>query len=252
MINNNELLELENYIINLEHPTIFLFNLLKYNVDDKTVNYIIRIFLKYHYNYACENNIASIFIFENEYEQTIKIFTDFYNLIKQKTVLLIVIHDWNKYYDDNEFWNLELTEQILYLEKKKHYFNSIFDCANGGLPFYYKLSQLLNNEYRYEIIDNIVERLLLILNIFNRKVFNHLAIPLIMVSDFYNLPNKQIIKYLSTIYTKFTKVFNNMICILKEYCFISDVLKLLYSPIITDEIIIDKEIESAQDLELFC
>jgi hypothetical protein len=253
MINNNELLELENYIINLEHPTIFLFNLLKYNIDDQTTSYIIRIFLKHHSNYACENNIASVFIYENEYPLTIKIFTDFYNLIKQKIILLMVIQKWLIYYDNNTFWDLELNNQITFLKEKKHYFNSIFDCANGGFPFYNKIMGLLNNEYREEILYNIEERLLLILNIFNKKIFNHLEIPLILVSDFYNLSSTQIIKYLNIIYVRLNKVLDNMIYILEEYSFIYIRLQLLYNPII-NEIKNDSDIDSdiASDIELFC
>ena len=93
---------LENYIINLKYPTIFLFKLLKYNIDDITSSYIIRIFLKHHYNYACQNNIASIFL-NDDYPHTINIFIDFYSLMKQKTILLMVIHKWVEQYENKDF-----------------------------------------------------------------------------------------------------------------------------------------------------
>ena len=248
MINNSELLELEKYIINLKYPTIFLFKLLKYNVDDITSSYIVRIFLKHHYNYACSNNIASIFN-NNEYPETIKIFENFYNLIKNKTILLLTIISFVEEYDNKDFWDMQLNDQILFLKKTKHYFNSVFDCANGGLPFYYRINLLLNNMYRDEMMINIEERLLIILGIFDKKIFTYLEIPLIHVSDFYNLSSKDIIQYLSIIFTKFTKLLNNMINLFQEYYFVSDRLILLYSPIINEE---SSESEVEEDIELFC
>jgi len=237
---------LENYIINLKYPTIFLFKLLKYNIDDITSSYIIRIFLKHHYNYACQNNIASIFL-NDDYPHTINILIDFYNLIKQKTILLMVIQKWVEQYDNEDFWNLELNQQIVFLKQMQHYFKSIFDCANGGLPFYYKINILLNNMYKDEIMQDIESRLLLILKIFDKKIFDYLKIPLILVSDFYKLKSIEIIKYLSILYTKFTTLLNNTINLFQEYNFIADKLNLLYSPNLFD---IDSD--NFDDIELFC
>lgn len=248
MINNFELQELEKYIISLKYPTIFLFKLLKYNIDDITSSYILRIFLKHHYNYACSNNIASIFN-STEYPDTIKIFENFYNLIKNKTILLLTIQKFVEEYDNKDFWDMQLNDQILFLKKTKHYFNSVFDCANGGLPFYYRINLLLNNMYRDEMMINIEERLLIILGIFDKKIFTYLEILLIHVSDFYNLSSKDIIQYLSIIFTKFTKLLNNMINLFQEYYFVSDRLILLYNPIINEE---SSESEVEEDIELFC
>ena len=237
---------LENYIINLKYPTIFLFKLLKYNIDDITSSYIIRIFLKHHYNYACQNNIASIFL-NDDYPHTINIFIDFYSLMKQKTILLMVIQKWVEQYENKDFWDLELKNQIVFLKQTQHYFKSIFYCANGGLPFYYKINILLNNMYKDEIMQDIESRLLLILKIFDKKIFNYLGIPLILVSDFYELKSIEIIKYLSTLYTKFTTLLNNTINLFQEYTFIADKLNLLYSPDLFD---IDSD--NFDDIELFC
>jgi len=250
MINNNDLLELEKYIICLEYPTIFLFKLLKYNIDDITISYIIRVFLKHHYDYACSNNIASIFL-NTMYSQTIKIFENFYNLIKNRTILLSTIRTFASEYDNIEFWNMDLNQQIIFLKKTKHYFNSIFDCANGGLPFYYRIFSLLNNIYRDEMMQNIEERLLSILRIFDKKIFNYIEIPLIHVYDFYALSPKDTINYLSIIYNKFTKLLNNIINLFHEYHFINDRLILLYNPIINES---DPNIDSISEDEiiLFC
>jgi hypothetical protein len=248
MINNSELLELEKYIINLKHPTIFLFKLLKYNVDDITSSYIVRIFLKYHSIYACQYNIATIFN-NTEYPHTINILIDFYNLIKQKTILLMVVQKWVEQYDNKNFWDIDLNQQILFLKQMQHYFKSIFDCANGGLPFYYRVFSLLNNMYKAEMMQNIEERLLLVLGVFDKKIFTYLDIPLIHVSEFYELSPKDIIQYLSTIYTKFTKLVNNVINIFQVYRFINDRLILLYNPIINENS--DSETTS-DDIELFC
>jgi hypothetical protein len=167
--------------------------------------------------------------------------------MKQKTILLMVIHKWVEQYENKDFWDLELKNQIVFLKQTQHYFKSIFDCANGGLPFYYKINILLNNMYKDEIMQDIESRLLLILKIFDKKIFNYLGIPLILVSDFYELKSIEIIKYLSTLYTKFTTLLNNTINLFQEYNFIADKLNLLYSPELFD---IDSD--NFDDIELFC
>jgi hypothetical protein len=239
-----EYLTMENLIIELEYPTVFLFKLLKYGVDDNTMDKIIRIFLKHHSEYAISNNIASIFIHEDEYLLTIYTLKNFYNLIKHKTVLLIIIQKWAEEYQNKEFWDMNLNQQIIFLKATNHYFNSIFDCANGGLPFYYKLFPLLNNKYKDEMMKNIEERLLLVLHLFDKKIFNHLEIPLINVSDFYELSAKDTINYLASIYTKFNKLLNNMINLFKEYHSINENLTDLYCPINEDF--------DLDDINLFC
>jgi hypothetical protein len=237
---------METLIIGLEYPTIFLFKLLKYGVDDNTMDKIIRIFLKHHSEYAISNNIATIFIYEDEYLLTIETLKTFYNLIKQKTILLIIIQKWAEEYQNEEFWNMDLKEMIIFLKGSKHQFNSIFDCANGGLPFYYKLYPLLNNQYKDEIMNNIEERLLLVLHLFDKKIFNHLEIPLIRVSDFYELSAKDTINYLASIYTKFNKLLNNMINLFQEYHSINENLTALYFNV--------NEVEDCDldDIDLFC
>jgi hypothetical protein len=96
-------------------------------------------------------------------------------------------------------------------------------------------------------MQDIESRLLLILKIFDKKIFNYLGIPLILVSDFYELKSIEIIKYLSTLYTKFTTLLNNTINLFQEYTFIADKLNLLYSPDLFD---IDSD--NFDDIELFC
>jgi hypothetical protein len=79
------------------------------------------------------------------------------NTNKWKRYKLIIIQKWAEEYQNTEFWELKLNQQSIFLKATNHYFNSIFDCANGGLPFYYKLYPLLNNKTIFDSLLRMCE-----------------------------------------------------------------------------------------------
>ena len=87
-----------------------------------------------------------------------------------------------------------------------------------------------NNCYKKEIIDDIVNRLNYILEIFDTNIFVSLDIPLITLSDFYNLSNEDILKYIVDIYNKFSELLNQTIKVLNSYNLICIQINNLINP----------------------
>jgi hypothetical protein len=92
-----------------------------------------------------------------------------------------------------------------YLAEYINLLNSIFD-KNINI-FICRLKELLDTDYKYEMIDDLIQRLLLIRNNFGLKLLKSMNVKLITVSEIYTLSNDKIIKYISEIYNKI----NNLI-----------------------------------------
>jgi hypothetical protein len=127
---------------------------------------------------------------------------------------------------------MKTSAQLDYLAHAKERFLSIYDCAKGGIPFHYKLAQLFKDAkyYRPEILNNIIERLMYVLDIFGKNVFISLDIPLITVKDFCELCDEYILKYIILIYEKFNELLNQTIKLFDSYNLICIQLHNLINP----------------------
>jgi len=233
MENTIDLVKLNDKIKTLSHPFIFLFLIITFKDDigDNILSIMVRLFLKYHKNIGLE---ISIF-FENELDNfplTYNIISKFYILSKKRILLLELINDWSNVYDNKYFNNLCLTDQIIYIKNKQNFFKSIFDCSYDGIPFYCKFNNFYETEYKYEILKEIEQRLLLILNIFNVNIFKSVGIPLMYVYDFYNLSFNEIMNYLSNIYNTFSRLLNDTLTIFISYEYINSELYHLLNPLL--------------------
>ena len=127
---------------------------------------------------------------------------------------------------------MQTMSQLDYLTNTKERFLSIYDCSKGGIPFHYKLAQLFK-EGKYnknEIINDIINRLLLVLSIFGKNVFISLQIPLITIKDFYELTEENILKYIIVIFEKFNELLNQTIKLFDSYNLVCIQLHNLISP----------------------
>jgi hypothetical protein len=190
----------------------------------------------------------------NNYEITTQTIIKLYSLIKQKKQTINTLEKWYNEYNNPEFWVLDINNQIEYLVNKRTYFKAIFECSNGGFPFYLKLLPILENKlYKEEIMTEIVKRLLLIINIFSENIFTIVNIPLIKVSEFYEMSNIRIVNYLALIFNKLSIVLNRTLELFIKFKIISEQLNELLNPFLYN--IEEKEIQSdtdLDDLELFC
>ena len=246
-----------NEISQIKYPLVFLFKLISYNneIDDINFSIILRIFLKYHTNIGTNYNLKNLFISELKYKHlTWTVLNDFYKLMNKKISLVITLKKWYDVFDNKKFWKLSLNEQIDFLINTKNYFLSLYDCSKGGIPLHYKVGSILknNNINRNIIIDDLIERLISILNIFGSKLFLTLGIPLLRIDEFVKLSNENIIKYIIIIFDKFNELLNQTMKLFDSYNLVCIKLNNLYNPLIINinTINIDSETE-LDDIKIY-
>ncbi len=242
----------------IKYPSIFLFSLIahKNDLEDYELSILLRIFMKYHSNYMMEINVKKLFANEiNQYSLSWCALCDFYKIIGKKIPLVFVLKKFNAVYLNQDFWKMGVSNQLDFLSNTKERFLSIYDCSRGGMPFHYKLAQLFkDNKYdKKEIMENIMKRLLAILEIFGTSVFISMEIPLITVKDFLELSDENILKYIIVIYEKFTELLNQTIKLFDSYNLICIQMHNLTTPsfIKVNSSHIDSETED-EDIKLFC
>ena len=254
--NNVNIPKLYDEISKIKNPAIFLFSLISYKneIHDYNFSIILRIFIKFHSNFMLDYNIKNLFANElDKYSLSWCVLVDFYKILAKKIPLVFVLKKWHTIYDNDIFWKMPLYNQIDYLSNIKDRFLSIYDCSRGGVPFHYKLAQIfkIGNYCKKEIINNIIDRIFYILDIFGKSVFTSLDIPLILIYDFYNLSNENILKYIIIIYDKFNELLNQTIKLFDSYNLICIQLNNLINPsfITIKSIQIDSETED-DDIKL--
>lgn len=201
----NELVDLQfNYILNHDNLS-----------DDYNE---LKVFLKENINYIINNNIIELYEpFKDD--NILIILKTFYTLLSLKINIIFKLKKWKEIYINDFFWNLSLKEQIEFMIQLKNYFLSIYDCSNGGSNFNIKLMLIFNKDnYNYkQIMNDIEDRLIRILDLFGPKIFEILKIPLIRVSEFYQLDNNQILKYLKVIFIEINKLLDENIELFNQF-----------------------------------
>jgi len=222
-------------IQNIKYPYFFLFYLLTYKseISDYNFSLILRLFLKNHIDIALTTNLKIIFYDDIcDYTISCNVLDKFYKLINTKLILIFTIKKWHNIYNNTLFWELNINDKIDYILNLKLQFLAIYDCSKGGTPFHLKLNNLLrsNNPSRYEIVENIKDRLLLIIKLFNLNFFKLLNIPLIKISDFYNLDSNYLIQYLTIIFQKFIKLLNETLLLFEKFNIVCNNINNLLNP----------------------
>ena len=241
----------------INNPVVFLFNLITHReeIEDQNLSICLRLFIKHHSIVVLEYNWKQIFLNELKlFPKSWDILKDFYKLIDKKLALVFILKKWHSVYINDFFWGITICDQIDFLQQTKERFMSIYDCSRGGLAYHYKLSSYLKNElFRYGILEDSIQRLKIILEMFGHKIFQSLDIPLIQVKDFLKLTDDNIIKYFVVIYDKFTELLNQTIKLFDSYNLVCIQLNNLINPIIIkiNSITIDSETEE-ENIKMFC
>jgi hypothetical protein len=195
--------EIENKIKILKYPLIFiryLTNNLNYFTDHE-ISVVLRLIFKHHFDLCYSLPLYQLEKYFQNYEISKSVIIDFYSIMRQQYKLYAKIYKWYLIYDNKEFWQLNIENQINEIKNIKHKFSAIFDCSSGGVPLFVKASQLLKNDKSKDIIkDEIKNRLILSVKFFGIKFFNTVGIPLISCEEFDELSNDKIIKYVSLVY----------------------------------------------------
>ena len=234
--------------INIKNPYVFIFKLISYieDIDDYDLSIILRLYLKNNINLAINHNLKKMLMEElilYNKKSSLQFINKFYNFISIKYVLIKLINKLYLYHKKNKdinvillskkLWNLSINDQIEYIENVKLQFLAIFDCSKGGILYHHKLRNFNknNNPSFHIIMENIKERLLLLLKLFGINLFKELNIPLIKNSDFYNKNILFYIKYFELIFQKFYKFINETLFIFENYNIISNKIINLLNPI---------------------
>lgn len=251
-------MELDKVKINIskvKFPVLFLLRLItfKNEIGDNDLSIILRIFLNYHTETALIINLKELFQDElYDYNMSWEVLDNFYQCMDKKIKLIMVLQKWHRLYNNKKFWKLNLTQQIQFLYNTKHVFRSVFDCAKGGTPFYFKLINMFNDTKteKNELKNNIIERLSVILKMFGPKVFMSLGIPLITVTEFYDLSNEHIFKYLVTVYKEFNSLLDQTIGLFETYKLVVDQLNSLLNPVTININTVKMELDIGSFIEL--
>jgi hypothetical protein len=244
-------------ISQIKNPLVFLFKLISYinEIDDINFSIILRIYLKYHTNIGTNYNLKNLFISELKNKHLSRtVLNDFYKLMNKKNSLAITLKKWHDIFENKKFWKLSLNEQIDFLINTRNYFLSLYDCSKGGIPLHYKVGSILKNHKidRNIVMDDLIDRLVKILNIFGSKIFLTLGIPLLRVNEFIALSDENIIKYIIVIFNEINELLNQTLKLFDSYNLICIKLNNLYNPLIINinAINIDSETE-LDDIKLF-
>ena len=188
-------------MIIIKNPLIFLYKIKhKFKFTNNQLEIVLGYFIEKNIEVAVYNDIREII---NNYE--INTVNKFYKLLKCRNKLEKKFYKLSYYYNDELFWKLTMDNKITYLAEKNSLLNSIFD-KNINI-YINNLKELLNTDYKYEIIDDLIQRLLLIRNNFGLKLLKSMNVKLITVSEIYTLSSNEIIQYILEIYNKI----NNLI-----------------------------------------
>jgi hypothetical protein len=242
----------------IKNPIVFLFYLISWRneLTDENLSICLRLYLKHHLIVALEYNLKKIFRDElYEYKKSWNVLKDFYKLIDKKLALIFILKKWHSVYLNEKFWKLSISQQTDYLQLIKERFFGIYDCSKGGIPYYVKLSYLLksSNNNRIELMEDGINRLKIILEIFGPDLFHLMYIPLISIEDYWELTNENLIKYFIIIFEKFSELLNQTIKLFDSYNLICIQINNLVNPIsvkIKSEFI-DSETE-CDHIKLFC
>ena len=188
-------------MIIIKNPLIFLYKIKhKFKFTNNELEIVLGYFIEKNIEVAVYNDIREII---NNYE--INSVNKFYKLLKCRNKLEKKFYKLSCYYSNELFWKLTMDDKINYLAEKNNLLNSIFD-KNINI-FINNLKELLNTDYKYEMIDDLIQRLLIIRNNFGLKLLKSMNVKLITISEIYTLSSNEIINYILEIYNKI----NNLI-----------------------------------------
>jgi hypothetical protein len=248
--------KLETEIELIRYPLIFLFSLVPHldMIDDMNLSIIFRLFLKYHSESVCNYNIKKIFSKSiPTYFISLDILNNFQKLIKKKLIYTTILKKWKENYNNVKFWKLNTSDMIDYIIKLKTRFAAIFDCSKTNDPFHKKLHCYINKNNKwveqsyYDINENIIQRLELILKLIGKKIFEVVEIPVITISEYESLSASDIIKYMGAIYERISKFLEDSIDLFTSYNMICMQINSMINPSIVNIAI--KDIESETELD---
>ncbi len=234
-----------------KHVIIFnFFNLMEF-IDDTNAAIILRLIIKNNIEIFINQPFYLLceYIPKEIYPITLDLIISFYELIREKGKLIVLLSKWYYAYKNKIFWNKEIDKQLEDLEFLKKHILAIFDNSFGGMSFGLKMIGILktNVEYtRYITIDSAIERLILVYDLMGENFFKLAKIPILTVTDFIDLSDDLKIKYVNTIHLKTIEVITLTIDIFEKYSMINLKIENLLDPFYVN---IEENTSMSDDIE---
>ena len=201
---------MNNIIKDTKHPLLLIFNILNNNnIKDEKKYKTIKIFFIYHIIIAIEYNLLEIENLDSIAPLTYNLINDIYYIISKQLSILPHIIKFKKAYTNKNFWKLDIDNMIIYLNKLRRTFLSLFDCSKGAFYFHLRLKGLIHkNNYHIEEIN---KRLKTVSSMFKLNFFNEYKIMAISNYDFIDLTFENMIKYTEYIFNKINIILSQII-----------------------------------------
>ncbi len=241
--------------IKYKHLLIFkFFNLMEFLDDDnasKILNLLINNYLDIFIKYSFYELIKYIPL--KRYKKTVGILITLYQLIKDKTQLIISLSKWNLAYKNKIYWIKDNKYQIEYLLNLKLYVKSLFDCAFGEQLFGIKIISIvktnINNSKNF-IFENVIESLTKLYKLLGHNFFKIGNIQTMLISDFNYLKDDEKIKYIILVQTKTLNLIDETIENYEKFNMVNLKINNLLNPFliyIKKDTISDYDVEDIKD-----
>ena len=193
--------------IKYKHLIIFkFFNLIEFLDDDnasRILNLLINNYLDIFIKYSFYELIKYIPL--KRYKKTVGILITLYQLIKDKTQLIISLSKWNLAYKNKIYWMKDNNYQIEHLLNLKLIVKSLFDCAFGEQLFGIKILPIVKaniNNSKKLIFKNVIESLTKLYKLLGHNFFKIANIQTMIINDFYYLKDNDKINYIVLVQIK--------------------------------------------------
>jgi hypothetical protein len=227
---NNDLKTIKN-----KHTLIFkFFNLMEF-FDDDNASKILRIIINYCFDIFVNYPFYKLskFIPTKRYPETLTVLITFYELIKEKTQLILALSKWHMAYKNKIYWKKDNKCQIEILINLRMHIRAIFDCVVGDQSFGIKIIPIVKtniNNSKDLVFENAVERLIKLHKLLGPNFFKTAKIPTMIVQDFYNLKDDEKIKYIILIQSKTLHIIDQTIEIYEKFDMVNLKIDNLLNP----------------------
>lgn len=230
-------------MLNLKYPLVFLINILKFQrkIDDYLLSILIRFYLKNNFELCFNLPIFLIFNhLDSKFEITKKVINDFYTSLSKKIFFIKSIIDFRNtckgahWYDD--VFNNSIINQRNKIDEVFCFFKAHFDASKTGTEGVMRLIAQLKSSfsiYDYKknpIIQELKDRFNRLDSFFGKKIFDEKKIIIISEKEFDKISNEDKIKYVLYFYLKVEKFFNKILYVYDVFIFEDNKLKQILNP----------------------
>ena len=182
------------------------FNLLKF-FDDKNASKILSLLINNYLDIFIKYSFYEIskYIPIKRYTKTQTILITFYELMKEKTQLIMSLSKWNLAYKNKIYWIKDNKYQIEHLVNLNLHIKALFDSVISNQSFVMKIIPIIKaniNNSKYVVFENVIQRLIKLHNLLGSDFFTTYNIKTMTVDDFYNLNDDEKMMYISSIQTE--------------------------------------------------